>query len=310
MVLDGNGAWSYGLRVVLVALASACGPDGGTGEAASEASGSAEGTFAAEDDPSAEDDHAAADVDDAATDDSPPDPGIDPIGSDGKVDCALLPDVGPSISPTDVNALGFPVACSPRGSGDGAYTCCSTDPATTGGALPSFAGREIEGGEPPVFAGANNDLSTWGQCVRVQDIPPTLALLEPEAEGCPIPCDPRWNDRDVAAVCGTGRQCCQAQELGPRDCVLPEGEDLYRPVTGADIPALTNWTAASHDTHQDPNGIGCMTVTGDDQDAFASCVQHLGVADRRGFCLALEPGVECPHAAPTYIDACEERNAQ
>lgn len=237
-----------------------------------------------------------------------------PTLDDRYVDCAEIP-IGPTVGPGDAGPLGFPeVSCDPRSSGSAnGYQCCSTDPATADGKLPAYEGMNIAG-SPPLFADAANVASSWGMCVRLTDLPDGGGLLAPAARNCPVPCDPTWADDDVAQVCGPGRVCCQALALGPGDCVQDSATGTWRPVTGADIGSTeisppTNWNAIAHDTHQDPNGSVCLAASGSgNTPEFIECIRHLGVADRRGFCMALGTGVSCPGEEPGYIDACEAMN--
>jgi hypothetical protein len=230
------------------------------------------------------------------------------------VDCAAQ-DWGPTVGGGELGPLDFPVtSCNPRTSGSGfGYRCCSTDPATADGRLPSYQGHEVADGSPPLYADLANDAGTWGQCVRTTDIPVGSGLSAPGADNCPIPCDPTWNDGDVAEVCGGGRVCCQTTALGAKDCVQEDG--VWRAVHGDDIGSAsvtpaTNWNDASHDTHQDPNGTVCLAFAGGDvgSDAFRECIGSLSVADRRGFCMSLGGGQVCPGAAASYVDACEAKN--
>ena len=118
-------------------------------------------------------------------------------------------------------------------------------------------------------------------------------------------------------------------ELGDKDCVVPDGESTWRPVTGADIGSpgvspVTNWNAVAHNTHQDPNGTvcaataGCSGATCKGNTDFAECISHLTVANQRGFCMGLrppnpaagDPGQKCLTSDPTFSntafqDACE-----
>jgi hypothetical protein len=190
------------------------------------------------------------------------------------------------------------------------YTCCSDDPTAEGSALPNYQGKNIAGSATPFFSGANNGLGTSGMCVKTADIPAGSGLLEPLALNCPVPCNPKWDDAGVEAVCGPSRVCCQTRELQPEDCVL-DG-DVWRPATGFDIGNAavtppTAWAPGDHATHQDPGGTGCLTFAGGQaNDAFNDCVFNLTVADQRGFCMALGPGQLCPHDQPDYLDACEQ----
>ena len=240
-------------------------------------------------------------------------------GGDGPAfggNCGSLPPEGPTIAPDELGPSGFPMRCNPRTqSGGGAYTCCSDDPAAVGGALPAYDGKGVEG-DTPIFSGDNNDLSTWGVCVKTADIPAGSGLQEAAAANCPVPCNPTWDAASIETVCGPSRVCCQTQELQASDCVQDIVTGQWRAVTGLDIGAtnpdgsiVTDWTVASHATHQDPGGLGCIEITGDNfGPAFQDCVLQLSVADQRGFCMALGPGQTCPLAQPTYVDACEALN--
>lgn len=206
--------------------------------------------------------------------------------------------------------LGFPPPCRPLSDeGTNGYRCCSDDPATLDGLLPAYEGKGIEGSLPS-FSGNNNALSAWGMCVDVSQLAGLGGLTEAAAADCPIPCNPTWDQSSVDEVCGAGRTCCQTVELQPEDCVVDQVTGLYRPVTGEDIPALTQWKPSDHATHQDPNGSRCLALAnGDSQsETFAGCVRELSVADQRGFCMALSPGQACPHTQPSYVDACEQLN--
>jgi hypothetical protein len=241
-----------------------------------------------------------------------------PVIVDGVVDCSTIPPGGPTVAGGELNDLGFPVAhCNPRAEPSDPtnteYSCCSVDPAAEGGALPAYEGKNITG-KPPYFAGADNDLGTWGMCVRTSDIPFGSGLLETEALNCPVPCNPTWSDDDVASVCGSGRVCCQTHPLEPEDCVVDPDTGEWRPVTGDDIgreyedgTTITDWAPGAHATHQDPSGTGCSILAGGTSGAaFLACVAELDVADQRGVCLALEFGQVCPHLQPTWVDACEQ----
>ena len=194
------------------------------------------------------------------------------------------------------------VGCNPSNEGvdSDQYTCCSDDPAALGGGLPNYLGRSIDG-RLPLFSGANNALSATGACIDTSRI--ANGLREPEAQGCPIPCNPTWPSADVERVCGTGQVCCQTRALRPRDCIFDEQQDRYRPVRGTDIPEKTDWRPSAHQTHQDPNGQGCETLAQLDtaSELFRDCINQLSVADRRGFCTAA--GNCCADAR--YVDACE-----
>jgi hypothetical protein len=265
-------------------------------------------------------DSSASDSMTSATDPSDSGTGADTgeIPNDGRyVDCA---DFGPDdgiVSGDDAGPLGFyPFACNPRTSGTSptGHKCCSSDPSTADGALPVYEGRGIEG-STPLYADAANFAGTWGMCIEAGMVPEGFGLLAPEAAGCPIPCNPQWIDADVEAVCGQGRTCCQTIELRPKDCVFNEATEFWRAVRGTDIGSdeitpRTYWNATAHETHQDPNGTICLAYAAGDAESpeFAECVQHLTVADERGFCLGLSDGQGCPADAVTYVDVCEAMN--
>ena len=231
---------------------------------------------------------------------------------DGVVDCSTISATGPTVAGGELSPTGFPeFACNPRVDGGphpNGYRCCSVDPAAEGGELPNYAQKGIQGGNP-YFSGDNNEFSAWGICIRTSDIPTGSGLLEAEAMNCPIPCNPRWDDGSVDTVCGPGRMCCQTHELTAMDCVQDD-DGTWRAVRGEDIGDSTDWNAAAHDTHQDPNGTVCLEFANGDptSDSFLECITQLGVADQRGVCMALSPGQACPAAQPAYVDACEMLN--
>lgn len=209
-------------------------------------------------------------------------------------------------------------ACPTDKFGTGAYQCCSDDPAAldlddlSADALPGYVGKSGTG--TPIFSAANNSLSRSGFCIDTGAVPPTAAIQDVgSGMGCPLPCNPTWSNSDVSAICGAGTVCCQTVELGDLDCALdPDLGDTgcWRPVTGGDITGqgglgVTNWSASKHETHQDPNGIGCKAfVAGTPGATEGACFRRLSVADQRGFC---QSGV-CPLTDPAYRDACERKN--
>lgn len=215
----------------------------------------------------------------------------------------------------DVNYPTVAFRCSPRQSDNcpSTHFCCSDDPAAVGGQLPAFQTSEgMTNGGTPYFAGLNNGLGSSGMCVRTGDLPPGAGLFDAAAANCPVPCNPTWDDADKEAVCGVDRVCCQTVEIEPEDCV--QGEDgMWRPVTGADIlssPQKSSWAPARHATHQDPAGTGCGKFAGASSGPdFEGCLEQLSVADQRGFCMALQPGQACPTETDTYMNACEQINA-
>lgn len=214
------------------------------------------------------------------------------------LDCRASPDEDETIAGGTPGPSGFPPPCSPRQTpGIDGFRCCSDDPATIDGAAPDFDGQSA-GAITTIFSGPNNDESSYGICVRVADIPAGAGL----ASGCPIPCNPTWDEAKVTAVCGT-KVCCQTVELQPEDCV--HDGTRFRPVTGVDVQNdLTQWSPTSHATHQDPNGLGCDNFAGGDADIGADCVGQLSVANQRGFCISV---TACP-LDPNDIDACEAMN--
>jgi hypothetical protein len=219
--------------------------------------------------------------------------------------------------------------------GKSVYQCCSDDPAalllTETGiddfVTPDYQGRGGEG--TPLFSAGNNPLSKSGMCIEVGSVAPAFALADPNAQGCPVPCNPTWSATDIAAVCGAGTFCCQTTELDPLDCVFdPDMGDsgCFRPVTGNDIGTvgttnLSSWAGTEHATHQDPSGLNCEVfvagLTGTNvlsqnnltqAQVLEECYRRLTVSNQRGFCIG-GPGVAgCPLAQAGYIDACEQQN--
>ena len=226
--------------------------------------------------------------------------------------------------------------CDPSGNsptcptqGTDTYVCCSDDPAAldldelSAVVTPRYQGRGGVG--TPLFSGGNNTLSRSGMCVEEGSVPVTGALTDPNAQGCPVPCNPTWSSADIQEVCGPGTICCQTAELQPEDCVLdPDvgSSGCWRPATGYDIfnSGLTDWAGTAHATHQDPSGIKCGDfVEGitqsflDDKgitrdDVLEACYKRLTVANERGFCLGGAGVAACPLAQPLYRDACEQMN--
>jgi len=239
-------------------------------------------------------------------------PGDGGMVVDGMVDCSTLPPGGPMVAGGDLAPTGFPeFACNPRADGGlhaNGYNCCSVDPAAEGGGLPSYAGKNIQGGNP-YFSGDNNELGTWGMCVRTGDIPFGSALIEAAAASCPIPCNPTWDDESIDVVCGENRRCCQTHVLTPMDCVQDQ-DGIWRAVSGADIGSSTDWNPSAHETHQDPGGVVCTGYASGDQTSpiFFDCIEQLSVADQRGVCMALQVGQACPSEQPSFVDACELLN--
>lgn len=199
------------------------------------------------------------------------------------------------------NPAGFckPVAQAPEACPQG-YVCCSDDPATTQGRLPNyFNGMNSEKYGIPIFSAANNVLSYSGQCVAVG------GFVSPFPSGCPVPCNPTWEEAQTVEICGAGTTCCPFQTVDPdKDCVLDPDTGQWRAVRGSDIPKLTTW-GSSHTTNQDPQGTSCTLFASPggmlDQEALADCYAQLGVADQRGFCYAASQ-CEC------HEDLCAQKN--
>lgn len=189
-------------------------------------------------------------------------------------------------------------------------TCCSDDPATAGGKKPNYFQAGALNGTygQPIFSGNNNPLSTSGMCVEVG------GFTSPFTNGCPVPCNPTWDEATKTEICGNPAmsKCCQMEELDPmRDCVVDSGTGLWRAVTGKDIPTLTTW-GGSHATNQDPDGANCTVFasgTGTyDMAAYNDCVAQLTVANQRGFCYNPVdcPCIEdvCAMKNPTWVPTC------
>lgn len=165
------------------------------------------------------------------------------------------------------------------------YVCCSDDPAALelanldADSLPAYEGRGGSG--VPLFSGTRNAASESGMCVHQGSVPRWRAHGRGR-RGLPDPCNPRWSNADLAAVCGPNTLCCQTVELDKADCLLdpalgPIG--CWRPAHGGDIEGLggleaTGWTAAEHVTLQDPGGADCQKfvagLTDDLLDTFAT----------------------------------------
>lgn len=181
------------------------------------------------------------------------------------------------------------------------YVCCSDDPATTQGRIPNYfqSGKIDDKYGAPIFSSNNNVLSYSGQCVEIG------GFASPFANDCPVPCNPTWPADIQLEICGVTATCCQFTELDPdKDCVLDPDTNLWRAVTGADIPSLTTW-GTLHTTNQDPQGASCMLFASGggpfDMDAFMDCVAQLTVADQRGFCYD-------PTQCPCKEDPCAMKN--
>lgn len=221
--------------------------------------------------------------------------------------------------------------CNPAKDGSDAcpdgYMCCSDDPTAfdgmnAAGVLPAY--QNSPGGEgEPIFSGNNNNLSSTGMCIRDGLLAPGTGLVEPNAQNCPVPCNPNWGAGDVAAVCGGQSLCCQTVEIETTDCVFDSGQNCFRPVNGQDIQTAdvvrvddsgaqvgqVGWAPGDHATMQDPGGENCRTFAAGNMTAQTACFRALNVANARGFCLGISAMVTaCPLANPAYIDACEELN--
>jgi hypothetical protein len=208
------------------------------------------------------------------------------------------------------------------------YLCCSDDPAALdladldAAALPAYDGRG--GDDTPLFSDARNEASDHGMCIRSGSVAPAFALFG----GCPVPCNPNWDEAAVDAICGDGTFCCQTVELESSDCVFDAGlgdAGCWRPVRGDDIEGLggldlTTWAPGVHATHQDAGGLECQAFVvaltdaelaaagGSAEDVLQACLRRLGVANQRGYCIGGPGVVGCPLAQPTYRDACEQLN--
>jgi hypothetical protein len=205
--------------------------------------------------------------------------------------------------------------CNPRQADNcpDTHYCCSDDPAAVGGARPEYLGKDIGSSDTPIFSGMNNGLGTSGMCIRRDDIPPGYGLLDPGAENCPVPCNPRWEQDDINAVCGGSdtqpASCCQTAELEPKDCILVGSS--WRPVEGTDYQddgsGPTFWTPGEHATHQDPGLAGCQQFALGNQSTYNDCIDQLTVADQRGFCMFLQTamGEVCGTDNMNYIDPCD-----
>ncbi len=229
--------------------------------------------------------------------------------------CDDLARGAPLFGCSDAESCEAPVLrCDPsRGLDTDTHRCCSDDPSTLDGGVPRFSGRE-GAGAAPLFAGDSNARSTSGVCVNVELVDDSLR--EPAADGCPVPCNPTWDERDTASVCGPGNVCCQTVQMEAEDCVLDELDGRWRAVAGTDIAGrfppgalITNWSPTPHATHQDPGGRQCAEIAGvssnDSTDPeYLACVRRLTVANQRGFCMKAD---ECC-VSPSYVDACERLN--
>jgi hypothetical protein len=221
-----------------------------------------------------------------------------------------------------------PAAVDPCAGANTPQLCCSDDPTAidledlAADVVPAYQGRGGEG--TPIFSGANNLLSRSGACVAEGSVAPAIALVDSNAVGCPVPCNPLWSASQIVEICGSGALCCQAQALEPEDCVLdPTLGDAgcWRPVTGADITGLggadaSDWSLDDHATHQDPGGTSCeLFVASVPQDVFdtngitttdllVACFVRLSVADQRGHCQAFDGSNPCP----VFADPCAPIN--
>jgi hypothetical protein len=209
------------------------------------------------------------------------------------------------------------------------FQCCSDDASAMKGTdvglgvLPSYLQR-YSGNDTgiPIFSGSNNVLSTSGLCVESGALPPGGGLIDPGAEGCPVPCNPKWGSSEVEKICGVQSLCCQTVEITVNDCVLDSGNSCWRPAKGDDIfdstvvglkfPAGPDpWAGSTHDTHQDAGGNQCAKFSQGQMGAQNACFSALTVADQRGFCLGKSPAVQfCPLAQGGYLDACDQLNLQ
>jgi hypothetical protein len=213
----------------------------------------------------------------------------------------------------NVNYSDTAFRCNPTQNADACpegFVCCSDDPTTVDGLR--------------FFSGANNNLSSSGMCIRDSVVNSGQAGL---ANGCPVPCNPKWGSATKELVCGSSvtALCCQTTALEPEDCIYDVGLSCFRPVNGTDtdeVPSCpvgdlqgvlqatgydvalarcnSSWSRSAHVTHQDP-GVSSGSSACSVLDAalteidFWGCVDTLTVADQRGFCLTKSPSVQvCP----------------
>lgn len=224
------------------------------------------------------------------------------------VDCADLVTVDETFAGGPDSPLGYPERpCDPRTSGEGAYACCSVDPAAEYGRLPAYEGVLPGRGGLPYFSGLNNHLGHWGICTQRGRPGLGLTLFEAGAEGCPRPCNPTWPSDAVETICGQHSVCCQTHELRVADCVFDETLDRWRAANGDDIGTLTHWAPGEHATQQDPGGLTCLELAGGDHASaiFETCIRELSLADQRGVCSP--PAMTCP-GDHDYVDVCEALN--
>jgi hypothetical protein len=234
----------------------------------------------------------------------------------------------------NVNYSDTAFRCNPTQQGDACpedFFCCSDDPTTVGGLR--------------YFSGDNNNLSSSGMCIRSSVVNSGQAGLP---NGCPVPCNPKWDVGTKEAVCGASSValCCQTTSLEPEDCIFDVGLQCFRPVNGNDTSMVascpeaelqarlqatgydislarcqSSWSRSAHVTHQDPGVSGgqsaCNTFAAAGVTDFWSCVSTLTVADQRGFCLTKSPDVQiCPTdlsdadkiANGIPLDACTQMN--
>lgn len=181
--------------------------------------------------------------------------------------------------------------------------CCSDDPATVGGKIPNYYFDGVNDSKygTPLFSDLNNALSTQGMCVAGGTV-----MNSPLVNGCPVPCNPKWDPAVISELCGPSVACCQTQELDPNtDCIMADGR--WRAVNGTDIIAQRTGWGPAHATNQDPFADGCKTFAGGTTSpAYLDCIGQLTAADQRGFCFAQCPCIEdvCEMKNPDWVPRC------
>lgn len=235
----------------------------------------------------------------------------------------------------NVNYSDTAFRCNPKSQGAACpegFVCCSDDPYTDSQGL-------------RFFSGDNNNLSSSGMCIRDAVVASGTAGL---LNGCPVPCNPKWDPDKKEEVCGSSvtALCCQTTALEPEDCIFDVGLACFRPVNGTDTTEVNScpkadlelrlqatgydaglarcsstWSRSAHVTHQDPGvssgSSACMILAAAGATTFDDCLRTLTVADQRGFCLTKSPSVQvCPTdlsdaekiAAGIPLDACTQMN--
>lgn len=198
-----------------------------------------------------------------------------------------------------------------RGHHGGAKVCCSDDPATARGLVPDYQAIRVDGTDPadfgdPLFSGARALFSEWGQCVI-----PNFAPENVDLRTCPRPCNPRWSQERIQAVCSPTSDfpasCCPTIPTVPEDCVFIDGR--WRAIRGTDVASPVDWITDSPGTRQDPELSGChdwATLPDGrvDPERLRDCVDQLTAADGRGAC----GSGDCPGSDSDLVDPCEAMN--